>query len=62
VHREAERLGQRLPKSKAPLLLRSLDLIHIASAVVGKSVEIVATDVRLRDVASEIGLRVLPTR
>ena len=62
VHREAERLGQRLAKSKAPLLLRSLDLIHIASAVVGKSVEIGATDVRLRDVASEIGLRVLPTR
>lgn len=60
VHREAERVGPLLSEKKPPLLVRSLDLIHLASALAAKSRELVATDVRLRDVASVAGLRVLP--
>ena len=60
VHREAERVGPPLNKKKPLLLLRSLDLIHLASALAAKSREVVATDVRLRDVTRVAGLRVLP--
>ena len=60
VHREAERVGAVLSDKKPPLRVRSLDLIHLASALAAKSRELVATDVRLRDVATVAGLRVLP--
>jgi predicted nucleic acid-binding protein len=60
VHREAERMGPLLSERKPPLLVRSLDLIHLATALAAKSRDLVATDVRLRDVASVAGLRVLP--
>ena len=41
-------------------MLRSLDLIHVASALECKAKTLVATDVRLREVAKLAGLQVLP--
>jgi hypothetical protein len=62
AHREAQRLGPLLSGKKPPLLVRSSDLIHLASALAAKSQELVATDVRSWDAATVAGLRVLPRR
>jgi uncharacterized protein len=46
--------------SKPQILVRSLDMIHLASAVAIKAEAIAATDVRLRQIASLAKLRLLP--
>ena len=43
-----------------PIPIRSLDALHIASALAGRATTVVATDTRLRDVAVLVGLEVLP--
>jgi hypothetical protein len=41
-------------------LVRTLDAIHLASAIAMKETEIIATDKRLRDAATFLGLTVFP--
>ncbi|CAN5880147.1 hypothetical protein BH24DEI2_BH24DEI2_07950 [soil metagenome] len=57
---EAERLVKRCYAQTPPLTVRSLDVIHVASALVSKADAVVATDARLRDAAGVMGLNVLP--
>jgi len=45
---------------KPPLLIRTLDAIHLASAQVAVETEIVATDQRLRAVAKTLGCTLFP--
>lgn len=61
VHRQAERLSDILVGRKPPMLLGSLDLIHLASAFAMRSPAIVATDLRLRTVAVASGMPVIPS-
>jgi predicted nucleic acid-binding protein len=42
------------------ILIRSLDMIHVASAIAAKAKTIAATDSRLRQLASCASLKVLP--
>jgi predicted nucleic acid-binding protein len=42
------------------LMVRSLDAIHVASAVAAGAKTMVATDGRLRKVSRRIGLQLLP--
>lgn len=46
--------------SAQPVMLRSLDAIHVASAMIVGSKTMVVTDARLRDVAAMARMRVLP--
>ena len=57
---EAERLVKRCYAVTPLLMVRSLDVIHVASALVGKAKTVVATDSRLRAAAGAMGLNVLP--
>lgn len=50
----------RLYRSKPPLLTRTLDGIHIATAVLHGASEFVSTDLNLRKCAAAIGLAVYP--
>jgi predicted nucleic acid-binding protein len=43
-----------------PLFVRTLDAIHLASAMIAGEKEFVATDKRLRDAALFLGLKVFP--
>jgi predicted nucleic acid-binding protein len=43
-----------------PVMIRSLDVIHVASALVSQAPALVATDTRLREVAALVGLQVTP--
>ena len=43
-----------------PLFIRSLDAIHVASALSVQAATLVATDKRLRETAELMGLKVLP--
>jgi predicted nucleic acid-binding protein len=49
--------GYTAPK---PIMIRALDVLHVASALASKASVLVATDTRLRDVALMMGLKVLP--
>jgi predicted nucleic acid-binding protein len=60
VLEEAERLAAVAYGLPAPILIRSLDLIHIASARVAQADALIATDRRLRDLALALNVRVLP--
>jgi len=51
------RLAFRRPR---PLPIRSLDAIHIGSALAAEARTLIATDTRLREVASLVRLKVLP--
>lgn len=57
---EAEKLLQFIGGQKTHRLIRSLDTIHVASALECKATSFVATDIRLREIATLAGLRVLP--
>lgn len=46
--------------SRRPVLIRSLDAIHVASALSVRAAGIVATDIRMREVAAMAGLTVIP--
>ncbi|MDA1313988.1 MAG: type II toxin-antitoxin system VapC family toxin [Acidobacteria bacterium] len=57
---EAEKVVKAAFGPRQQLPLRSLDAIHVASALVAKSKVIVATDARLRNVAAFVGIAVYP--
>lgn len=57
---QAERLVKRAYAATPALPIRSLDAIHVASALASKATAVVATDARLRDVARQMGLKPLP--
>jgi len=57
---EAERIAGLAFAHSTPVMIRSLDLIHIASASIAKATILVATDQRLRAVASLLSLRLAP--
>ena len=46
--------------SNARILIRSLDMIHVASAISAKATSIAATDLRLRQVAASAKIKLLP--
>jgi predicted nucleic acid-binding protein len=60
VAAEAERLAALLFEQRPPLLIRSLDLIHAASALASRAVILIATDKKLRGVGPLLGVRLLP--
>jgi predicted nucleic acid-binding protein len=60
VTSQAERVVQRAYPTAKPIMIRALDVIHVASALASKASVMVATDARLREVALLMGLKVLP--
>lgn len=60
VTAEAHALVQKAYSQPQPLLIRSLDALHVASALAAKATTVVATDTRLRSVAELMGLETLP--
>lgn len=60
VWTQVERVLQIAFHRPRPVLFRSLDAIHVASALASSATVVVATDRRLREVATSAGLRVLP--
>jgi predicted nucleic acid-binding protein len=56
----ARRLVAHAYQHTPPLFIRSLDALHIASAIIASADAVIATDKRLRDVATLMGLAVLP--
>lgn len=56
----AEKLVSVAFERSRPNMIRTLDVIHLASAVASKADALVATDVRLRELAALAGLEVLP--
>ncbi len=64
MHEEEEdrfrNLVLRLYRSKPPLLTRTLDGIHLATADFRGATEFVSTDLRMRKCAAAIGLAVYP--
>jgi predicted nucleic acid-binding protein len=44
------------------IMIRSLDALHIATAVIAKATGIVTTDHRMRDAASGLNLKLLPMK
>lgn len=57
---EAERVIATALRRRRPVFIRSLDVIHLCSALVTKADALVATDARLREMARAMGLRLLP--
>jgi predicted nucleic acid-binding protein len=57
---EAEKLVRLAFAQPRPVMIRSLDLIHVASALAGKARQLVATDQRLRELAGLVRLSLLP--
>lgn len=57
---EAEELLALDSQQPRPVMIRSLDLIHLATAIAGRAEALVTTDARLRRLASLARLRVLP--
>jgi hypothetical protein len=60
VSEEAGRIVRRLHRKSKPVLLRGLDVIHLASAVVVGADTVVAADQRLRVAAKAVGLKAKP--
>jgi predicted nucleic acid-binding protein len=60
VVRHTEEIVRIAHQSSNSIMIRSLDAVHIASAVVIKATTLVATDTRLRAVAALISLTVVP--
>ena len=60
VTRHFESIIERCHGRPPPVVLRTLDAIHAATAVASGESEIVATDKRLREAALDIGLTVYP--
>ena len=60
VEVEAEKLVRLVFAQPKPLLIRSLDLIHVSTALSSKATRLVATDARLREAATLAGLNLLP--
>jgi len=60
VELEAEKIARLVFAQPQPLLVRSLDLIHLSTAISAGATTFIATDARLRDAAALAGLRLLP--
>lgn len=60
VLEEAEKLARLAYAGRQPTPVRSLDLIHVASAVASGARRMVATDRRLRELAARTRLEILP--
>jgi len=60
VVEETEKLVRLVFGQHPPVMLRSLDAVHVASALAGKAKVVVSTDARLRQVAALAKLKVLP--
>jgi len=60
VEAEVEKVASRVFTRKGVVLIRSLDLIHVATALSGGARDLVTTDVRLREVSKIVGLNVIP--
>jgi predicted nucleic acid-binding protein len=60
IEREFESLLTHCVQHASPIFVRTLDTIHLASAVVAGETEFVATDKRLRDAALFLGLKLFP--
>ena len=61
VRGEFERIVEMCCSQTPPIFIRTLDALHIASALVVGETEIVATDRRLRDAATLLGFQLFPT-
>lgn len=57
---EAQEIVLRAHSADPPVMIRSLDAVHVASALASRAAWVVATDTRLRDAAITVGLRVAP--
>ncbi len=57
---QAEKLLDLLRSRRRAPVIRGLDAIHLASALVSKASTLVATDRRLRETAAVLGMRLLP--
>jgi predicted nucleic acid-binding protein len=57
--REVVDLAATRPKSRS-IMIRSLDAIHIASALSVRAASLVTTDQRMREVAATLSLKLLP--
>ena len=60
IAREARKLVELASRQPTGFLIRSLDAIHVASAVACKTTFFVATDERLRKASGLMGLKLLP--
>ena len=60
VEREYGEVLDRCYQETPPILLRTLDALHLASARVAGETEVVATDKRMRDVATLLGFTLFP--
>jgi len=60
VELEAERIVRLAYAQPQAILVRSLDLIHVSTALSAGATRFVATDARLRSAAALAGLRLLP--
>ncbi|GEM_PF-4879864 len=60
VNRECERIAFHAYTQTPSILIRSLDLIHVASASVAKAEAIVTADGRMRKLAAALGFKVFP--
>lgn len=60
VEREYGHVLDRCHEQSPPLLLRTLDALHLACARVAGETEVVTTDKRLRDAAKRLGLTLFP--
>jgi predicted nucleic acid-binding protein len=60
VAAEFDRIMAACYRRNPPLLLRTLDALHLASARVAGESEVVATDGRLREVAAFLGFSLFP--
>jgi predicted nucleic acid-binding protein len=56
----AESIIRRAYKATKPIMIRALDVIHIASALANRSTVLITTDERLKEVAHLVDLKVLP--
>jgi hypothetical protein len=60
VIQEAERIAEIGYSQAKPILIRSLDLIHVASASVVGATVLITTDARMRELATLLGMDVQP--
>jgi len=61
VAREAKRFGKLAFYNPEPVMIRSLDLIDVASASIINATTLAATDKRLRDLAALLTISLFPT-
>ena len=60
VTAEFERVVEKCLGRMPPLFIRTLDAMHLATAIIAGETELVTTDKRLREAASLLGLTLFP--